>query len=177
MATLEMTYREALQKSMFEEMDKNPDVFLMGEDIGRYEGTFKVTKGFFPKYGTRRVVDTPITEAGFTGLATGAAMAGLRPIVEFMTMSFSILALDQIINHTAKIQTKQPSTSTPMPNLSHRIAAASKDSVNSMRRIAVAQKKVTDALLDGLRPDESEGRETQRPCKNVTPPKTNQPRR
>jgi len=103
MATLEMTYREALQKSMFEEMDKNPDVFLMGEDIGRYEGTFKVTKGFFPKYGTRRVVDTPITEAGFMGLATGAAMAGLRPIVEFMTMSFSILALDQIINHTAKI--------------------------------------------------------------------------
>ena len=103
MATLEMTYREALQKSMFEEMDKNADVFLMGEDIGRYEGTFKVTKGFFPKYGTRRVVDTPITEAGFTGIATGAAMAGHRPIVEFMTMSFSILALDQIINHTAKI--------------------------------------------------------------------------
>ncbi len=103
MATLEMTYREALQKSMFEEMDKNADIFLMGEDIGRYEGTFKVTKGFFPKYGTRRVVDTPITEAGFAGLATGAAMAGLRPIVEFMTMSFSILALDQIINHAAKI--------------------------------------------------------------------------
>lgn len=101
--TLELTYREALQKSMMEEMDKNPDVFLMGEDIGRYEGTFKVTKGLFPKYGTRRVLDTPITEAGFAGLATGAAMAGLRPIVEFMTMSFSILALDQIINHTAKI--------------------------------------------------------------------------
>jgi pyruvate dehydrogenase E1 component beta subunit len=103
MATVETTYREALQKSMFEEMDKNPDVFLIGEDIGRYEGTFKVTKGFFPKYGNRRVVDTPITEAGFMGLATGAAMAGLRPIVEFMTMSFSILALDQVINHTAKI--------------------------------------------------------------------------
>jgi len=102
-ATTETTYREALQKSMFEEMDKNADIFLMGEDIGRYEGTFKVTKGFFPKYGTRRVVDTPITEAGFMGIATGAAMAGLRPIVEFMTMSFSILALDQIINHTAKI--------------------------------------------------------------------------
>ena len=100
---LEMTYREALQKSMIEEMDKNADVFLMGEDIGRYEGTFKVTKGFFPKYGHRRVVDTPITEAGFSGIATGAAMAGLRPIVEFMTMSFSILALDQIINHTAKV--------------------------------------------------------------------------
>ena len=101
--TLEMTYRDALQKSMLEEMDKNADVFLMGEDIGRYEGTFKVTKGLFPKYGHRRVIDTPITEAGFAGIATGAAMAGLRPIVEFMTMSFSILALDQIINHTAKI--------------------------------------------------------------------------
>jgi pyruvate dehydrogenase E1 component beta subunit len=100
---LEMTYREALQKSMIEEMDKNADVFLMGEDIGRYEGTFKVTKGLFPKYGHRRVIDTPITEAGFSGIATGAAMAGLRPIVEFMTMSFSILALDQIINHTAKV--------------------------------------------------------------------------
>jgi len=101
--TLEMTYRDALQKSMIEEMDKNADVFLIGEDIGRYEGTFKVTKGFFPKYGHRRVVDTPITEAGFSGLAIGAAMAGLRPVVEFMTMSFSILAMDQIINHAAKI--------------------------------------------------------------------------
>jgi pyruvate dehydrogenase E1 component beta subunit len=107
--TIEITYREALTKSMQEEMDKNADVFLMGEDIGRYQGTFKVTRGLVEKYGAResdfnpRVVDTPITEAGFAGLATGAAMAGLRPIVEFMTMSFSILALDQIINHAAKI--------------------------------------------------------------------------
>jgi len=107
--SIEMTYREALTKSMQEEMDKNADVFLMGEDIGRYQGTFKVTRGLVEKYGARdndfnpRVVDTPITEAGFAGIATGAAMAGLRPIVEFMTMSFSILALDQIINHTAKI--------------------------------------------------------------------------
>ena len=101
--TIELTYREALHKSMVEEMDKNADVFLMGEDIGRYEGTFKVTRGLFPKYGHRRVIDTPITEAGFAGIATGAAMAGLRPIVEFMTMSFSILALDQIINHAAKV--------------------------------------------------------------------------
>jgi pyruvate dehydrogenase E1 component beta subunit len=105
----ELTYRDALQKSIIEEMDRNPDVFLMGEDIGRYQGTFKVTKGLVEKYGSReaffnkRVVDTPITEAGFAGIATGAAMAGLRPIVEFMTMSFSILALDQIINHTAKV--------------------------------------------------------------------------
>lgn len=103
MPTELMTYRDALQRSLYEEMDRNKDVFLIGEDIGRYEGTFKVTKGFFPKYGNRRVVDTPITEAGFSGIAIGAAMAGLRPVVEFMTMSFSILALDQIINHAAKV--------------------------------------------------------------------------
>jgi hypothetical protein len=84
---------------------------------------------------------------------------------------------DSGINRTAKIQTKQPSTSTPMPNLSQRITAASKDSINSMRRIAIAQKKVADALLDGLGRDEPDGPEAQRPCKNVTPPKTNQPRR
>jgi pyruvate dehydrogenase E1 component beta subunit len=101
MATL--TYRDALQKAIIEEMDRDPEVFIMGEDIGRYEGTFKVTKGLYPKYGPKRVVDTPITEAGFAGIAIGAAMVGLRPIVEFMTMSFSILALDQIINHAAKI--------------------------------------------------------------------------
>lgn len=108
-STIETTFREALHKSMEEEMKKNPDVFLMGEDIGRYQGTFKVTRGLVEEFGARdarfnpRIVDTPITEAGFAGIATGAAMAGLRPIVEFMTMSFSILALDQIINHTAKI--------------------------------------------------------------------------
>ena len=84
-------------------MDRNSDVFIMGEDIGRYEGTFKVTRGLFPRFGSGRVIDTPITEAGFTGIGIGAAMAGLRPIVEFMTMSFSILALDQIINHAAKV--------------------------------------------------------------------------
>lgn len=106
---VELTFRDALQKSMVEEMEKNSDVFILGEDIGRYQGTFKVTRGLVEKFGRRedrynlRILDTPITEAGFTGIATGAAMAGLRPIVEFMTMSFSILALDQIINHTAKI--------------------------------------------------------------------------
>jgi pyruvate dehydrogenase E1 component beta subunit len=100
----EMTYRDALKKAIIEEMDRDQDVFIMGEDIGRYEGTFKVTAGLLPKYGDKRVVDTPITEAGFVGIATGAAATGLRPIVEMMTMSFSILALDQIINHTAKFR-------------------------------------------------------------------------
>ncbi len=98
-----MTYRDALRQAISDEIERDDDVFIMGEDIGRYEGTFKVTKGLFPKYGMKRCLDTPITEPGFTGIAIGAAMAGLRPIVEMMTMSFSILALDQIINHAAKI--------------------------------------------------------------------------
>lgn len=99
----EMTYRDALRRAITEEMERDENVFLIGEDIGRYEGTFKVTAGLFKKFGERRVVDTPIVEPGFTGIAIGAAMYGLRPIVEMMTMSFSILALDQIINHAAKI--------------------------------------------------------------------------
>lgn len=97
------TYREALSRALTEELDRDDNVFLMGEDIGRYHGTFKVTANMFEKYGARRVVDTPIVEPGFTGIAIGAAMVGLRPVVEMMTMSFSILALDQIINHAAKI--------------------------------------------------------------------------
>lgn len=106
---LEMTYRDALQKAIVDEMERDENVLIMGEDIGRYQGTFKVTRGMVEKFGDRqnrynlRILDTPITEAGFAGIATGAAMAGLRPIVEFMTMSFSILAMDQIINHTAKV--------------------------------------------------------------------------
>ncbi|MCC6403145.1 MAG: alpha-ketoacid dehydrogenase subunit beta [Fimbriimonadaceae bacterium] len=100
---IETTYRDALRTAIIEEMERDEDVFVVGEDIGRYEGTFKVTKGLFPKFGSGRVVDTPICEPGFTGIAIGAAMTGLRPIVEMMTMSFSILAIDQIINHAAKI--------------------------------------------------------------------------
>jgi pyruvate dehydrogenase E1 component beta subunit len=100
--TVEMTYRDAIRATMVEEMERDPNVFLMGEDIGRYQGTFRVTQGLFNQFKQVRVLDTPITEPGIVGLATGAAMAGLRPIVEMMTMSFSILALDQIINHTAK---------------------------------------------------------------------------
>lgn len=103
------TYREALQQSMLEAMERDENVLIMGEDIGRYQGTFKVTRDIYTKFGSKekpynlRILDTPITEAGFAGIASGAAMAGLRPIVEFMTMSFSILALDQIINHSAKL--------------------------------------------------------------------------
>ena len=103
MAANTVTYRDTVRQTLIEEMDRDENVFLIGEDIGRYQGTFRVTAGLFDKYGERRVVDTPITEPGIVGIATGAAMTGLRPVVEMMTMSFSILALDQIINHAAKI--------------------------------------------------------------------------
>lgn len=103
MTTTEMSYRDAISKALVDELDRDDDVFLMGEDIGRYQGTFRVTQGLLDKYGERRVIDTPITEPGFTGIAIGAAMTGLRPVVEMMTMSFSILAMDQIINHAAKV--------------------------------------------------------------------------
>lgn len=103
MAMISTTYRDALRQSIIEEMERDSDVFCIGEDIGRYEGTFKVTQGLLPKFGEKRVIDTPIVEPGFVGISIGAAMTGLRPIIEMMTMSFSILALDQIMNHAAKI--------------------------------------------------------------------------
>jgi len=99
-----VTYREALNQAMREEMRRDGRVFLIGEEVGYYQGAFKVSKGFVEEFGPERVLDTPITEAGFTGLAVGAAMAGLRPIVELMTFNFGILALDQIVNNAAKIR-------------------------------------------------------------------------
>lgn len=101
---MNLSYREALNQAMREEMQQDPRVFLIGEEVGYYQGAFKVSKGFVEEFGTERVLDTPITEAGFTGLAIGAAMAGLRPIVELMTFNFGILALDQIVNNAAKIR-------------------------------------------------------------------------
>lgn len=99
-----ITYREALNQAMRDEMQRDERVFLIGEEVGYYQGAFKVSKGFVETFGPQRVLDTPITEAGFTGLAIGAAMAGLRPIVELMTFNFGILALDQIVNNAAKIR-------------------------------------------------------------------------
>src|SRR6267143_2346367 len=98
-----MSYREALNQAMREEMRRDSRIFLIGEEVGYYQGAFKVSKGFVEEFGPQRVVDTPITEAGFTGLAIGAAMAGLHPIVELMTVNFGLLALDQIVNNAAKI--------------------------------------------------------------------------
>ena len=96
------TVREALRDAMAEEMRANEDVFLMGEEVAEYQGAYKISQGLLQEFGARRVVDTPITEHGFTGIAVGAAMAGLRPIVEFMTFNFAMQAIDQIINSAAK---------------------------------------------------------------------------
>ncbi len=100
----EKTYRDALKEAMREEMERDENVLLMGEDIGVYGGTQLVTDGLLDIFGPKRVVDTPISELGFTGAAVGMAMMGLRPVVEMMTMNFSFLAADQIINHAAKVR-------------------------------------------------------------------------
>ncbi|KAJ0988768.1 hypothetical protein J5N97_007124 [Dioscorea zingiberensis] len=101
-AAKEMTVRDALNSALDEEMSADPKVFLMGEEVGEYQGAYKISKGLLEKYGPERVVDTPITEAGFTGIGVGAAYYGLRPVVEFMTFNFSLQAIDHIINSAAK---------------------------------------------------------------------------
>src|SRR5256714_3571982 len=100
----EKSYRDAIREAMMEEMDRDANVLIMGEDIGVYEGTFRITAGMLKKYGPKRVIDTPIAEAGMAGTAVGMAMLGLRPIVEMMTMNFAIVAADQILNHAAKVR-------------------------------------------------------------------------
>lgn len=97
-----MTVREALRDAMAEEMRRDSDVFVMGEEVAEYQGAYKVTQGLLQEFGARRVIDTPITEHGFAGLGVGAAMAGLKPIVEFMTFNFAMQAIDQIVNSAAK---------------------------------------------------------------------------
>ena len=100
----EMRVREALRLAMQEEMERDESVFLIGEEVGHYQGAYKVSEGLLDKFGEKRVIDTPIAEAGFAGLGVGAAMAGLRPIVEFMTWNFSGVAFDQILNNAAKMR-------------------------------------------------------------------------
>ncbi len=97
-----MTVREALREAMAEEMRENPNVFLMGEEVGEYQGAYKISQGLLDEFGPKRVIDTPITEIGFTGIAVGAAWGGLNPIVEFMTFNFAMQAIDHIINSAAK---------------------------------------------------------------------------
>jgi pyruvate dehydrogenase E1 component beta subunit len=101
-ATKTMTVREALREAMAEEMRGDPTVFLMGEEVGEYQGAYKISQGLLDEFGPRRVVDTPITEMGFAGIATGASWAGLKPIVEFMTFNFAMQAIDHILNSAAK---------------------------------------------------------------------------
>ena len=97
-------YREALREAMIEEMTQDDRVFLMGEEVGHYQGAYKVSEGMLEKFGERRVIDTPIAEGGFAGIGIGAAMVGLRPIIEFMTWNFSAVAFDQILNNAAKLR-------------------------------------------------------------------------
>src|SRR5689334_11077059 len=100
--TVSQTMREALRDAMAEEMRRDPDVFLMGEEVAQYQGAYKISQGLLEEFGAKRVIDTPITEQGFAGVGVGAAMAGLKPIVEFMTWNFAMQAIDQIINSAAK---------------------------------------------------------------------------
>jgi pyruvate dehydrogenase E1 component beta subunit len=100
----EVRLREAVRQGMIEEMERDDRVFIVGEEVGYYQGAYKVTEGMLDKFGPRRVIDAPITESGFTGIAVGAAMVGLRPIVEYMTWNFSAVAFDQILNNAAKVR-------------------------------------------------------------------------
>lgn len=100
----ELRYREALREALAEEMERDERVFLMGEEVGHYQGAYKVTEGLLERFGARRVIDTPIAESGFAGVGIGAAMVGLRPIIEFMTWNFSAVAFDQILNNAAKLR-------------------------------------------------------------------------
>jgi pyruvate dehydrogenase E1 component subunit beta len=99
-----VTYRDALNQALREEMQRDPSVFLMGEEVGVYQGAYKVSRGLLDEFGPMRVVDTPITELGFAGVGVGAAMVGLRPVIEFMTWNFALLAVDQLINSAAKMR-------------------------------------------------------------------------
>ena len=99
-----LRYRDALREAMTEEMERDDRVFLMGEEVGHYQGAYKVSEGMLEKFGDKRVIDTPIAEGGFAGIGVGAAMVGLRPIIEFMTWNFSAVAFDQILNNAAKVR-------------------------------------------------------------------------
>ena len=102
MALRKLTVREALKEAMAEEMRSDEKVFVMGEEVAEYNGAYKVTQGLLSEFGSKRVIDTPITEHGFAGIAVGAAFVGLRPIVEFMTFNFAMQAIDQIVNSAGK---------------------------------------------------------------------------
>src|SRR5438876_4149828 len=97
-----ISFREALREAMVEEMERDPSIFLMGEEVGHYNGAYKVSEGMLARFGEKRVIDTPIAETGFAGVGIGAAMLGLRPVIEFMTWNFSLVAFDQLISNASK---------------------------------------------------------------------------
>jgi pyruvate dehydrogenase E1 component beta subunit len=127
MATLQL--REALRAAMTEEMERDPNVFLMGEEVAEYNGAYKVSEGMLERFGPQRIIDTPISESGFSGLGVGAAMVGLRPIIEFMSWSFTLVCLDQIVNNAANVrymsggQFKVPITFRGGNGIAHGLAA------------------------------------------------------
>jgi pyruvate dehydrogenase E1 component beta subunit len=131
-------FREALNQAMSEEMERDSNVFLMGEEVAQYQGAYKVSQGMLQRFGEKRVIDTPITESGFAGLAIGAAMVGLRPIVEMMTWNFAILAFDQLFNNAAKIrymsggQFKIPMVVRGPSGAAHALGAQHSQSLESM---------------------------------------------
>ncbi len=135
---MRLSYREALNQAMSEEMARDPSVFLMGEEVGHYQGAYKVSQGMLERFGERRVIDTPIAECGFVGVGVGAAMVGLRPIVELMTFNFSLVAIDQVINNAAKVrqmsggQFKVPIVIRGAGGAAHQLGAQHSQSLESM---------------------------------------------
>jgi pyruvate dehydrogenase E1 component beta subunit len=133
-----ITFREALREAMAEEMARDESIFLMGEEVGHYNGAYKVSEGLLERFGERRVVDTPIAETGFAGVGIGAAMVGLRPIIEFMTWNFSLTAYDQLVNSAAKLrymsngQFKLPITFRGPGGAAHALAAQHSQAVESL---------------------------------------------
>jgi pyruvate dehydrogenase E1 component beta subunit len=133
-----VSLREALNQAMSEEMERDESVFLLGEEVGFYNGAYKVSQGMLKRFGEKRVIDTPITECGFAGIGIGAAMVGLRPIVEFMTWNFSLVAADQLINNAAKIrqmsggQLKVPITFRGPGGAAHQLGAQHSQALESM---------------------------------------------
>ena len=144
-------YREALNQAMSEEMERDENVFLMGEEVGYYNGAYKVSQGMLKRFGEKRVIDAPITENGFAGLGIGAAMVGLRPIIEFMTWNFSLVAADQLINNAAKIrqmsggQYKVPVTFRGPGGAAHQLAAQHSQALESIWSHVPGLKVVTPA--------------------------------
>jgi pyruvate dehydrogenase E1 component subunit beta len=134
----EIQFREALRQAMTEEMERDENVFLMGEEVAQYNGAYKVSEGMLAKFGPRRIFDTPISETGFSGLGIGAAMCGLRPIVEFMSWSFSLVCMDQLMNNAANIrymsggQLKIPITFRGGSGIAHQLAATHSHRVDAI---------------------------------------------